>query len=194
MFQSERWAEAFLDAAGAGSRATGHAASRLALAALRALLEAIPPPSAGTIQGGSVNHLLSGVAAADKFCALASRARGGSFGGDEGRALELALHFTALLIRKNRFSRREAVLREIERELDRREGILKLRLESAFPPDADLLARITGEFKSRIGAGDVFIETVVDPELLGGFRLQAGTDLVDLSLKRQLADLENALA
>jgi len=65
------------------------------------------------------------------------------------------------------------------------------RVESAAPLTADLQADVTGEIKKKYGAG-VSISFAQNPALIGGLRIQVGSDLYDGSVKMRLQKLEES--
>jgi F-type H+-transporting ATPase subunit delta len=65
------------------------------------------------------------------------------------------------------------------------------RVESATPLTPDLQAEVTGEIKRQYGAG-VSISFAQNPALIGGLRIQVGSDLYDGSVKMRLQKLEES--
>jgi len=65
------------------------------------------------------------------------------------------------------------------------------RIESATPLPAELQAEVTGEIKKKYGAG-VSISFAQNPSLIGGLRIQVGSDLYDGSVKMRLKKLEES--
>ncbi len=65
------------------------------------------------------------------------------------------------------------------------------RVESATPLTPDLQADVTGEIKRKYGAG-VSISFAQNPALIGGLRIQVGSDLYDGSVKMRLQKLEES--
>ena len=65
------------------------------------------------------------------------------------------------------------------------------RVESAMPLTADLQAEVTGEIKKKYGDG-VSISFAQNPALIGGLRIQVGSDLYDGSVKMRLQKLEES--
>ena len=65
------------------------------------------------------------------------------------------------------------------------------RVESATPLAPDLQADVTGEIKKKYGAG-VSISFAQNPALIGGLRIQVGSDLYDCSVKMRLQKLEES--
>jgi len=64
-------------------------------------------------------------------------------------------------------------------------------VESAAPLDAGLQADLTNRLKTIYGAG-VSISFTQNPVLLGGLRIQVGSDLYDGSVKTRLEKLEQS--
>jgi F-type H+-transporting ATPase subunit delta len=82
--------------------------------------------------------------------------------------------------------------------LSRLQRLVKLDLEqhaasveSSMPLTADLQADVTGEIKKKYGAG-VSISFAQNPALIGGLRIQVGSDLYDGSVKMRLQKLEES--
>ena len=65
------------------------------------------------------------------------------------------------------------------------------QVESATPLAADLRAEVTGQINRIYGAG-VNISFAENPALLGGLRIQVGSDLYDGSVKTRLDKLEQS--
>jgi len=80
-------------------------------------------------------------------------------------------------------------LRLVRMELARRHAII----ESATPLEADAAARILSDLQARFGA-DITHEFKVNPTLLGGARIQFGSDVWDGSVSGRLDRLQNALS
>jgi F-type H+-transporting ATPase subunit delta len=65
------------------------------------------------------------------------------------------------------------------------------RVESAVALTAGLQADVMNEIKKKYGAG-VSISFAQNPALIGGLRIQVGSDLYDGSLKMRLQKLEES--
>jgi len=65
------------------------------------------------------------------------------------------------------------------------------RVESAMPLAADLQADVAGRIKQIYGTG-IDISFRQNPALIGGLRIQVGSDLYDGSVKTRLEKLENS--
>jgi F-type H+-transporting ATPase subunit delta len=75
--------------------------------------------------------------------------------------------------------------RLVKLDLERR----TTRVESVTPLPLDLKAKVTNQLKKIYGAG-MSVSYIQNPALIGGLRIQAGSDLYDGSVRARL----NALA
>jgi F-type H+-transporting ATPase subunit delta len=110
------------------------------------------------------------------------------------RAEELALCLMLLLIKKNQFKHIGQVTGAIERELDKLQGILQVRLESAGMVEKEFQEVLTQALIKKTGAAGVKLDTVVTPELLAGYRLRIGSQVIEASLRLHLRQLQAELA
>jgi hypothetical protein len=97
----------------------------------------------------------------------------------ENRGTELALRFVVFLVKKDYFRYRQALLAEIEKAADRVKGIVRVTLESAAPVDDELEDRIKAELTRKTGAREIVVDKRVIPELIAGYRVYIGTELLD---------------
>jgi len=77
--------------------------------------------------------------------------------------------------------------RLVKLDLERR----AVRVESATPLPQDLQGELTAQIKARYG-DSVNIAFAQNPSLIGGLRIQAGSDLYDGSVKTRLEKLEES--
>jgi F-type H+-transporting ATPase subunit delta len=101
----------------------------------------------------------------------------------ENRGAELALRFIVFLVKKDYFKYRYALLAEIEKAANRARGIARVVLESAAPVDDELENKIKAELIRRTGAQKIMIDKRIVPDLIGGYRVYIGTELLDTSFK-----------
>ena len=66
-----------------------------------------------------------------------------------------------------------------------------VRVESALPLPADMQNAVVGQIKAKYGHG-MNISFAQNPALIGGLRIQAGSDLYDGSVKTRLEKLEES--
>jgi F-type H+-transporting ATPase subunit delta len=66
-----------------------------------------------------------------------------------------------------------------------------VRIENAVPTSESQMATLKANLTQKYGAGLDF-QFFVDPTLIGGLRIQIGSDVFDGSVKTRLAALENS--
>lgn len=68
------------------------------------------------------------------------------------------------------------------------------KLTTAIDPDASLVDKMKSIVSKMTGsASEVEFITVVDPSIIGGFKLQVGSDMLDASISTQLQDVRKTL-
>jgi F-type H+-transporting ATPase subunit delta len=98
-----------------------------------------------------------------------------------------------LLIESNRVEDVAEVADEYQRLADAAAGRVRATVTTAVelgPKDRD---RVAAELSKRL-AGEVELEVVVDPAILGGLKLQYGDRLVDATIATRLQQLRRRLA
>ncbi|MDR2797754.1 MAG: F0F1 ATP synthase subunit delta [Treponema sp.] len=184
MFNGERWATGFIGSCGV------HAEAGLeALKALVPVIAEIP----GTLRGTAAARELEGM------IRKAVKEAPESWGLSE-LGVEYAVRIILLLVKRGYFTHAPALISAVELLLDQQQGILRVTVESAFPVDAsfqnDLKTALAG--RSRTGAYKIAVKEIevmvhLVPELLGGYRLRIGSELIDVSLRTQLHRLARDL-
>jgi F-type H+-transporting ATPase subunit delta len=178
MFPAGRWASAFVGAAGP------HAEDGLGV--LKAMIPVL-------------NHI-AGVVSGTAASLVAARylreglSRAGINDGNRGAVF--ALGTVVLLIKQDRLKYGERLIREIQKVLDEKKGILPATVETAFPLDVQFEAALGESLKQKTGAREIRLTVTVVPELLAGCRLRMGGRSLDASLRGQIqkmaADLQAA--
>ena len=114
---------------------------------------------------------------------------------------EAALRFIVLLVRKGRFRYIDSVIGKIKNLIDKRRGIIAASLECAFLPGVDEPiedisieeSRLIDVIKKRTGAAGVELTKRLNPQLIGGYRLRIGDEVIDASIRSQLRELLNVM-
>jgi F0F1-type ATP synthase delta subunit len=104
----------------------------------------------------------------------------------ENRGTELALRFVIFLMRKDYFKYHEALLAGIEKAADSIRGVVRAAVESAVPVDDELEEKIKAELLKKTGARKIVIDKRVVPDLIAGYRVYTGTELLDTSFRESL--------
>jgi ATP synthase F1 delta subunit len=109
-------------------------------------------------------------------------------------ALEYSIRFICLLVERKCFRHIDEVLRNIEERLDVKNGILAVTVESVNPIDSDFEERLKQKIMEKTGATGIKMKAVLNPDLIGGYRMRIGGFYVDASLKRQMEKMKIVLA
>lgn len=106
----------------------------------------------------------------------------------EADKLALALQeIAAYLIESRRLREAELVVRAIEDELAAR-GTVVAHVATARPLTAELQNAIT----KLVGAKEISLVETINPELIGGVRIETPGKLLDATIKRKLLTLRQA--
>ena len=123
---------------------------------------------------------------------LDPKAKVAALGDVLGDADELVRNFVLLLVQKGRTAEIEQIEAELADLVAREKGRLSVELTTAFElSDADAAA-ILGQIEEASGR-TVEAERKVDPALIGGIVLQAGSFRVDASVRGRLQRLREEL-
>jgi F-type H+-transporting ATPase subunit delta len=105
---------------------------------------------------------------------------------------ELFLNFIRLLVEKGRIAEVEDVHEEWARLLARQERILDLELQTAVELSDEEAAKVVEQIEKASGRKVVASRTV-DPDLIGGLVVQAGSVRLDASVRGRLEQLREEL-
>ncbi len=111
------------------------------------------------------------------------------FVGDDKKIL---FHFIRMLLRKRRIGYLKEIFSLYPKQYELDKGVVKGTLLLAYPIAESLVERLKAklELKMRV---ELSLNIVEDVRILGGFVFTTGTELIDASLKRVLADLGEKL-
>jgi F-type H+-transporting ATPase subunit delta len=109
-----------------------------------------------------------------------------------GSTHELVRNFLLLVVEKGRANEIDVMQREFEELCRREEGILNVELTTAFELSEDERRSIVEQIQ-RASGRRVEATSKVDPDLIGGVVLQAGSRLVDASIRGRLERLHHEL-
>jgi F-type H+-transporting ATPase subunit delta len=106
-----------------------------------------------------------------------------------GNLTEMTAAFTRLLVSKGREGELPEIITAFIKQYKDKKGIHTVKLTTAAPISDEVKNRIVEQVKTTGGIQNIELETVVDPKLIGGFVLQAGDKLVDVSIAYDLKEL-----
>lgn len=111
-----------------------------------------------------------------------------------GAELSITLeHAVQFLAKKNMLSKSAEILSHIERLHDVAERIVRAKVASKETLSRHSLDEIKHALKKRYKADEIALEPTEDKSLLGGIRIEARDEVLDLSLKNKLHQLQNHL-
>ena len=109
-----------------------------------------------------------------------------------GSTHELVRNFLLLVVEKGRANEIGAMQREFEDLCRREEGVLNVELTTAFELSDDERSAIVEQIRKASGR-PVEATSKVDPDLIGGLVLQAGSMRVDASVRGRIERLRHEL-
>jgi F-type H+-transporting ATPase subunit delta len=109
-----------------------------------------------------------------------------------GEVDDLVRNFLLLLAEKGRIGEAADVQRELERLVAREERILELDLTTAIELSEEEAAQVVSRIEEASGRRVVASRTV-DPDIIGGIVIQAGSKRLDASVRGRLEQLRQEL-
>ncbi len=106
---------------------------------------------------------------------------------------EKVLAFLSLVNQNHRLSAMGEIARQFQAMKNQSEGAAEAIITSAFPLDGDALSSLLSSLKKRFGGKELRPTIQVDPALIGGVRIQVGDEVLDSSIKAQLAQMQASL-
>ncbi|MDR1074133.1 MAG: F0F1 ATP synthase subunit delta [Treponema sp.] len=173
-FSADRWAEAFIASCGDDADA--------AFESLKVMVKA-------------VQRLKQRIAGTDDACHVEEIVRAAmKKAGVDSTGAEIACRTLALLIRRGLFQRSQTLIEEIEKALDRKNGVLIAILETAAPLPAPFRRNLEQSIKETAKAREIRLTERIAPELLGGYKLRVGTRVIDASVGSFLQNMAKQFA
>jgi F-type H+-transporting ATPase subunit delta len=102
---------------------------------------------------------------------------------------ELTGAFTRLLVNKNREGDLPEIIVAFIRQYKEKKGIHTLKLTTAIPVTDAVKNQIIDQVRKTSGMQNIEVETIVDPNIIGGFVLQTGDKLIDVSIAYDLKNV-----
>lgn len=100
----------------------------------------------------------------------------------------LSATLAAYLVQNRRSGELDAIMREVSRQREARDGVTEVTATSAFKLNEATKKAIT----ALLGSKKLIINEVVDSEMLGGVRLETSEQQLDLTVRNRLNQLKAA--
>ncbi len=118
----------------------------------------------------------------------------GATKGKSGADLDKALkHTVEFLSKKNLLSKSKEILKQFEQISDTHNKIVRAKVFSKAPLTTEENEKIEKLLKTRHKPKEPIIQWQKDETLIGGFRIEAGEEIIDLTLKNKVEQLKNYL-
>lgn len=104
-----------------------------------------------------------------------------------------AKNVISFLNRRKLFSKSKIILKHLDKILNTEKGLLEVRLVSAYPLTDKDKKSIATELKKIYKVNSIIFEDKIDMRLVGGFRLEIGEEIIDLSISNKLQKLQKYL-
>jgi len=99
---------------------------------------------------------------------------------------ELTAAFTKLLVNKGREIELPEIIVAFISQYKEKKGIHTVKLTTAVPVSEDVKNQLVQQVKKTSDMQNIELESVVDPNIIGGFVLQTGDKLIDASVAYDL--------
>ncbi len=106
-----------------------------------------------------------------------------------GKMTALTSAFLELLTRKSRENNLVEIVNAFIEQYNSLKQIHHLKMTTAHPISDELKAEIVAKVKSDTGMENIELESLINEELIGGFKLEIGGNLVDATILRDLKDV-----
>ena len=101
--------------------------------------------------------------------------------------------FLNLVNQNHRLSAVPEIANQFEAMKNKSEGAAEVMITSAFPLEGSALNDLLSSLKKRFGGKELRPTIQIDPTLIGGVRIQVGDEVMDSSVKAQLAQMQASL-
>ena len=94
---------------------------------------------------------------------------------------------------KKMLSKSEEILDELQKMIDKKEGIVRMKVKSAKQIPENKKRELEEEMKNKYKAKEIVSEYFEDKSLLGGMKIEIGDDTIDGTYRNKLNQLEKHL-
>jgi F-type H+-transporting ATPase subunit delta len=107
---------------------------------------------------------------------------------------DVVKNFVEVLTHNNRLLAMPEIATQFTALKNAQEGAAEVLITSAFSLQGEELNSLLSTLKKRFGGRELRPTVNVDPELIGGVRVQVGDEVLDTSVKARLASMQAALS
>lgn len=107
-----------------------------------------------------------------------------------GRVSKLTASFIKLLVHKARENALPQIAISFIEQYNELKDIHQVKLTTAIPVSAELQQNIVDKIRANTRIQNIELETAVEDELIGGFKLELGNILIDATVLRDLNDVK----
>lgn len=102
-------------------------------------------------------------------------------------------HVLDFLKKNNLFSKAPEILKYLEKIHDKDSNTVRAKILTKTPLSKSLTEHLETALKKRYKAKEVILEPIEDQTLLGGVRIESNDEVIDLSLKNKVHQLQEYL-
>ncbi len=109
---------------------------------------------------------------------------------DQGKnTQQIARELAQYLIEERRSNELEGIMRDVQALRHASSDVIEANITSAFP----LTSATKAEIVKLLPAKKVVMNEHIDPSVLGGVRIEAGSTLIDATIRRQLEQVKQGV-
>ena len=114
--------------------------------------------------------------------------------GKSGKVLEQSFaQIIIFLSKKGMMRKSKEILTAFEALLDKKNHTIRAHIESAHKLDTKTLEHIESSLKKRYHAKEIHLDTKENKDNIGGIKIKVGEEVIDLTLRSHLEQLEQHL-
>ncbi len=106
------------------------------------------------------------------------------------RVSKLTTSFMQLLVKKTREGNLTQIITSFIEQYNKLKDIHRVKLTTAVPMSDEMQQVILNKIRTNTNIQNIELETVVEDELIGGFKLEVGGTLIDATVLRDLNDVK----
>ncbi|HAQ02787.1 TPA: hypothetical protein DEP30_02930 [Candidatus Nomurabacteria bacterium] len=111
-----------------------------------------------------------------------------------GAELDSVLSKSVIFMRdKSLMSKKKEILKSLEDIIDKEEGIVKAKVSTSSKLNEKMEQEVKESIKKKYKAKEVILESIINPKLLGGIKIEIGDDIIDTTLANKIHQLQTYL-